>query len=194
MERSTHVSLLARLADGDDPAAWWEFHDRYRELLLGFARRCGLQPIDCDDVAQEVLLNLTRSMPGFRYDPTRGKFRSYLKTAVVHAVSRHSSRSLREEVLDGAEVDEHASRTDSGLEALWEEEWRRHHVRHAMCRLASEFNETDRMAFTDYALRDRAAAETARLLGVSVDRVYQAKSRILRRLGELIAGQVSDEG
>ena len=61
---TTHTTLLARLAKGDDSSAWQEFNDRYGQLIRGFARRRGLQPADCDDVAQEVLLGLSKAMPG----------------------------------------------------------------------------------------------------------------------------------
>ena len=83
---------------------------------------------------------------------------------------------------------------DPAESAVWEREWRQHHVRRAMQRLQSEFNEQDRMAFTLYAVQGGTAARTAEELGLSVDQVYQAKSRILKRLTELIAEQVSNDG
>ncbi len=94
---STHATLLARLRDGEDRAAWQEFCDRYGELIQGFARRRGLQPSDCDDVVQETLLALTKSMPKFHYEPGKGSFRSYLKTIVLHTIFRRS-RQKRGEV------------------------------------------------------------------------------------------------
>ena len=44
MEHSTHASILIRISEGLDPTAWREFHDRYVDLIRGFARRYGLQP------------------------------------------------------------------------------------------------------------------------------------------------------
>ena len=63
-----------------------------------------------------------------------------------------------------------------------------------MGRLAHEFTEKDRMAFTAYALLDRPAADTAQELGLSMDQVYQAKSRITKRLSAQIELQVQEEG
>ena len=63
-----------------------------------------------------------------------------------------------------------------------------------MGRLAAEFNERDRMAFTRYAVLGQSAAQTAEALGMSLDQVYQAKSRILKRLTERISQQVEEEG
>jgi len=192
MEFSTHVDLLSRVANQDDQGAWWEFHERYKDLVVAFARRSGLQAIDCEDVAQQVFLNLCRSMEGFRYDPGKGKFRSYLKTAVLHEVFQHNRRVRQDLVLEGDAIEDRVAPDDHDPDALWEEEWRQFHIRKAMGKLASEFSEKDRMAFTEYALRNRPALETAEDLGLSVDQVYQAKSRILRRLSVLIGEQLED--
>jgi len=194
MNYTTHVTLLERLSAGVDSSAWWEFHDRYAELIRGFARRQGQQPSDCDDIVQEVLLTLSRSMGGFEYDPTRGKFRSYLKTLTLRAIFR----SQRQKPAPGGleEIEEHVKHATENptIECYWEDEWRQHHIRRAMRRLEPEFQEKDRMAFTLYAMKGRPAREAAETLGISVDQVYQAKSRILRRLSEMIAEQVADEG
>ena len=75
-QTATHTTLLARLSQGSDGAAWAEFHERYGELIRRFARSRSMQSSDCDDILQEVLLSLSKTMPTFQYDPTRGKFRS----------------------------------------------------------------------------------------------------------------------
>lgn len=190
----THATLLARLAGDDAPAAWPEFVSRYGDLIRGFARRRGLQTADVDDVTQDVLVSLSKALPGFRYDPAKGKFRSYLKTVVVRAIAKKSLQRRGEFTLldlDGA--------TRDGLDAPdaeshWEVEWRQYHVRLAMRTINSEFNEADRSAFELYALHGREARDVASDLGLSVDQVYQAKSRITRRLAQLIEAQVQDEG
>ena len=194
MDYTTHVTLLARLSDGIDPSAWSEFHHRYGDLILGFARRYGLQSVDCEDVAQEVLMALSQSMADFQYDPAKGKFRSFLKTLTVRTIFRRIRQKQASEVQCDIEAADGGASSDDTIEALWEEEWQQYHIRQAMQRLEAEFNEEDRMAFTQYAMENRPAAETAKGLEMSLDQVYQAKSRILKRLTALIAEQVADEG
>ena len=80
------------------------------------------------------------------------------------------------------------------MESLWEEEWRQYHLRFAMKRIDSEFNEADRAAFRLYAVDQKPALEAAQALGLTVDQVYQAKSRILARLSALVEAQVREEG
>lgn len=193
-QTTTHATLLARLATGDDPAAWRELEDRYAELIRGFARRRGLQPSDCDDIAQEVLLALTRNMPGFEYDPARGRFRGYLKTIALRAISRklRQKRGLAAQ----AAVEEAAADAldDPAAEEHWEAEWRQHHLRLAMKSVRAETGEQDMAAFDAYVGEGRDADEVARALGVSVDVVYQAKSRVLKRIRSHIALQTAEEG
>ena len=79
-------------------------------------------------------------------------------------------------------------------EAAWEAEWRSYHLRLAMRTIRAEFSASDVAAFESYVGAGNAAEQAAADLGISVDRVYQAKSRILRRLGDVIAAQVEEEG
>ena len=190
---TTRVSLLARLSAGDDQSAWRDFHDRYGALIWRVARGQGLQPADCDEVVQDVLAALIQTLPRFHYDAEKGRFRSYLRTVTFHAVFRkkrqeHAAESLSyggETLTDDADAD---------LERLWEAEWRQYHVRTALQRISVEFSQNDLAAFEAYALSDRDARSVAESLGMSLDRLYQAKSRILKRLTEVIAERVDEEG
>lgn len=188
---TTHATLLARLADASDTQAWRDFAERYRELIYNFARRRGLQPEDCEDVLQDVMLQLAKTLPEFKYDPAKGRFRSYLKTITLHTIFRRSRQNAGESAL---QINESSVPDDVDSEALWDEEWRQHHLRQAMRVIALEFNATDQRAFEEYAVAGREARAVAEAVGMSVDQVYQAKSRILRRLTEVIDAQVAEEG
>ncbi len=192
-QTTTHVSLLARLHDGKDTAAWREFCDRYEELIRGFARRQGVVGSDADDVVQDVMLSLTKAMPGFNYDASKGKFRSYLKTIVVHAISARSRQNPRVSAL-GEGTQTAPAAPDGGGQEPWEAEWRQYHLRQAMKAVRAEFKASDLAAFEGYVNAGRDPSSVARELGMSVDSVYQAKSRILRKLSETIARQVEEEG
>ena len=63
-----------------------------------------------------------------------------------------------------------------------------------MAKVELEFSRADVAVFQAYAIAGRDARETAESLGVSVDQVYQAKSRILKRIGELVEEQINQEG
>jgi RNA polymerase sigma-70 factor (ECF subfamily) len=192
-QTTTHTSLLERLRGDSAVAAWGEFVERYGDLIRGFARRRGVQPADCDDVVQEVLLSLSRTLPGFQYDPAKGKFRAFLKTVALRTIV---DRSRQKREAAGGVLEEAVERAghESELEEAWEAEWRQYHLRKALRVIQVEFADTDCQAFRYYALEQRDARETAASVGLSTDQVYQAKSRIVRRLSTLIQAQVDEEG
>lgn len=194
-ELSTHASLLAKLKLGGNDDAWSEFDDRYRELLFLFARRRGLQAADADDVAQETLAATHRALPRFDYDPAKGRFRSWLKTAALRTIlnrRRPAADALPHAADDAPGLA--ALAADPELEAAWETEWRRYHVRVATAKARMEFNAKDFAAFEATAVEGRPATEVAAALGLTPDSVYQAKSRLLRRIREHVEAQVAEEG
>lgn len=131
-------------------------------------------------------------MPGFVYDPSKGLFRSYLKTVVMNAISRRFRQNPSGPGLSA--VGEPEARATDEDDAHWEQEWRQYHLRTAMRIVATEFGDKDMGAFEQYALQGREAGAVAAELGLSVESVYQAKSRILRRLSKVIEAQVAEEG
>ncbi len=194
LAQTTHISLIERLSDGRDPVAWHEFCSRYGDLIRNFARHQRLQPADVDDIVQDVLVALTKAMPGFTYDPSKGKFRSYLKTVTLHAIFARSRQKRGEVALVDMKTAAEAAGADAATESLWDEQWRQYHLRQAMRIIESEFNEADISAFKQYGVSGRSAKDVADELGVSVDSIYQAKSRILKRLSAIIEQQVAEEG
>ncbi len=196
-QTGTHASLLARLGQslnsGSD-AAWSEFVDRYGELIRGFCRNRGVVGPDCDDIVQDVLLSLAKAMPGFKYDPAKGKFRSYLKTVTLHAIFRKSGQKGSAQALSEVDALTHAAASDEAVDATWEQEWRRYHLRRAMQTIDAEFSSRDRAAFTRYAVAGEDGAVVAKDLGISMDALYQIKTRVTRRLAQVIEQQVQDEG
>ena len=193
-QTTTHGTLLARVADPSDQAAWTDFCAQYEELIRAFARRQGVFGADADDVVQEVLLALTKALPGFEYSPAKCKFRSYLKTVVVRAIHRRREREGGFVALGSLEHKSDAGPGGDGLDEVWEEEWRQQHLRRALRRIESDFNAQDVRCFRAYVLEGENADAVAERMSVNVGQVYQVKHRMLSRLRDLIAEQVEDEG
>src|SRR5215470_1734099 len=130
---TTQPSLLIRVRNPNDQAAWREFDLKYRGLILGYCRARGLQASDAEDVRQIVMLNLAKFLPAFEYQPGKGRFRYYLGRTVRHAIAHFFSRPNRANAALDSDVLAAipAPQTDE-TDETWEQEWVRHHFRLAM--------------------------------------------------------------
>ncbi len=73
----TRVSLILRLRDRDDVAAWHRFTMLYEPVIYRMARRRGWQHEDARDLVQDVLMAVARAVGS--WDPSGpGRFRSWL--------------------------------------------------------------------------------------------------------------------
>lgn len=189
----TRPSLLARVQDSADQDAWREFDAVYRDLVLGYCRRRGLQPADAEDVRQIVMMSLARSMPRWEYRRERGRFRAYLGCVVRNAVARHLSRRPNDDVqLETCIRAVLSDPEDSATDGLFEDEWVRHHYRRALAAVRATFTEESVRAF-ERLLEGVPAARVAQEFDTTESAVHQVKRRIKMRLRERIAEQVEAE-
>src|SRR5207244_3271465 len=79
----TPASLLERLRQPGDAAAWDRFVTLYTPFLYRCVRPLGLQAADRADLLQDVFLVLYRKLPTFTYDPTRS-FRAWLRALLLN--------------------------------------------------------------------------------------------------------------
>jgi len=183
---TTRISFLGRLRD-HSTLGWAEFDERYRDLLYRYALRCGAAPDEAEDIVQEVELSVFKAMDRFQYERARGRFRSYLRAAVVHAVAKRASPGTGPEIgfepLDPDEVAE-----DDPRDAEWEREWQLHRLRNALRSIVNEkeFDPATLEAFRLYVLAGLTAESTATQVGISCASVHQAKCRVLKRLRQKI--------
>src|SRR5437763_14420352 len=91
----TRASLLVRLRDPRDEAAWVEFINLYGALVYNYARKRGLQDADAADLGQEVLRAVAGSVGRLEYDPRRGLFRNWLFTLVRRKLSNWRAAQRR---------------------------------------------------------------------------------------------------
>ena len=85
-QEATRVSVLARLLDSTDEAAWekaWrEFVERYTPWIWKWLMHRGLQPADAEDVSQEALLKALMEIKGFKQIITKSKKSGTIKKLV----------------------------------------------------------------------------------------------------------------
>ncbi|HNQ22392.1 MAG TPA: sigma-70 family RNA polymerase sigma factor [Phycisphaerae bacterium] len=177
---TTRLSLLERVRDLDDASGWAQFDKLYRPLLMLYARRRGLSPADAEEIAQECLEVLVAKIQGFE---RRLSFRAWLHRIVDHKVNQHLARQRRALSL-GPEWLEEAPATEPSPAQIWEQQWDRTHLFYCLAALRSDFAPHTLQAFELYVLQGLPVAEIARLLGMTPNQIYVAKSRVMRRLRE----------
>jgi RNA polymerase sigma-70 factor (ECF subfamily) len=191
----TRPSLIARLRDHADRAAWAEFVDLYAPVVFRFARARGLQEADAADVTQEVLRSVAAAIPRFDYASTRGGFRAWLLHITKNRLRtfyRGTARAARLGAAPAIDLDDLPGPEDKA-DAIWEEEWRRQVFARACSHVRATVSRQTWEAFDRTALRGEAGREVADALGLSVAAVYLAKSRVLARLREYVeAAEGSD--
>ncbi len=88
----TRASLLARLGDPSDGAAWQQFVELYGSLVYGFARQRGLQDADAADLTQEVFLAIAQTAGRWHYDRRQGSFRGWLYGLTHNKIAKFFQR------------------------------------------------------------------------------------------------------
>jgi RNA polymerase sigma-70 factor (ECF subfamily) len=184
---STPASLLERLRHQEqDQQAWDRFVELYTPLLFAWTRRLGLQASDAADLVQEVFTVLVQKLPEFAYHPQQS-FRAWLRTVLLN---RWRDACRRRAVLPVQQHDTplpDAVGPDPAGEFA-EAEYRRHLVARAVELMQAEFQPVTWKACWEFVVNGRPAAEVAQELGVTVNAVYLAKGRVLRRLRTELEG------
>lgn len=97
---TTKLSLLIRVKDRNDEAAWAEFVKVYTPLIYGFSRSRGLSESDARDVTQAVFVRVLKSIGAFEYDPARGRFRAWLGTLTWREIAGQHQKTAADPVFD----------------------------------------------------------------------------------------------
>ncbi len=177
---TTHPSLLVRVRDGTNHQAWSEFVAVYGPLIYSFCRKRGLQESDAADVSQEVLSRVAGAMAQFDYQPDKGRFRSWLGTITFRELSRLTGGRKTEASPSGEAMQVLA--TNNQVTSDWDDHFHASLLKVALERIQHDFDAVNWQAFKGVWLDLQSADKVAEDLGITVDKVYVAKSRILKRL------------
>ena len=186
----TSATLMRRLhAAPDDPTTWREFVERYGRQVFSWCRHYSLQEADAEDVTQEVLLELARSMRKFEYDASRS-FRAWLKTLTHRAWCDFLEKRRRAHQGSGdsqvlQKLEETAARDD--LEKRLAEEYDRELLEAATFEVRRRVAAHTWEAFRLLAFEGLSGVEVAERLKMNVGSVYVARSSVQKMLKEQLA-------
>src|SRR3954467_4933888 len=185
----TRASLLVRLRDPRDEAAWGQFVELYGPLVYGYARKQGLQDADAADLTQDVLQAVASAVSHLEYDPRRGSFRNWLFTVVRRRLSNW--RRARRNRPDGGtrgegqrQLEQHPAPEGEG--PGWDSEWEQRVFAWACALVRREVSDATWQAFWRTAVEGQPGSQVAADLGLSAAAVYHARSRVRARLKDLV--------
>ena len=183
---STSPSLLLQLRRPGEQAAWQRFIDLYTPLLYHWSCRMGLPSQDAADLVQDVFVTLIQKLPRFTYDPGKS-FRAWLRT-VAENRWRDALRKRAADLPNAGDAALADAAVPDGAVAVWETEYRQHLVKRAVHLMRTHFEEKTWKACWALVVEGKSGADTAAELGMTIDAVYAAKARVLRRLRQDLDG------
>lgn len=183
----TRESLLGRLKDWKDEESWRVFFDTYWRLIYNAAIRAGLTESEAEDVVQETVLSVFKSMPRFQYDAEKGSFKNWLMRLTGWRITDQlrkrgptGCQSGRE--TEGADdtpiIERVADPVGLKLEALWDEEWERNLMQAAVASVRRRVDPQQYQVFDLYVVKGWPVSKVARTLRINPARVYLIKHRI----------------
>ncbi|MDP1799040.1 MAG: sigma-70 family RNA polymerase sigma factor [Planctomycetaceae bacterium] len=192
----TRWSLVVRLQDERDEAAWHEFIVEYEPFLLTYLHRRGLQEADARDVAQQVMTSICQSVANWKPDGRPGAFRRWMATIARHAAIKFMHRKSRQPDSGGgtaflARMNDVAS-VDNDTAA--QQEYQQAVFAWAVSRVKDEFRESTWTAFWETLVVHRPIDVVAQELGLSTGAVYMARSRVMARLRTQVAQLLDADG
>lgn len=178
----TSISLLDRLRHNAAEADWQRLVDLYTPLIRGWLRRHAPALREADDLVQDVLTVVVRRIGEFEHQRT-GSFRRWLRTITVNCLRDHWKRQRHRPQGTGdsdfLEMLQQLEDPDSRMSRLWDEEHDRHVTQRLLQLVRARFETSTWRAFERVALEGATPDEVAAELGVTVNAVFIARSRVL---------------
>ena len=176
-------SLLGGIKDSQEDA-WRRVSLLYAPLIYLWCRQNGIHSSDCDDIVQEVLRVVVSRVGEFERTRAKGSFRGWLRAITRNKIGDFIRVNRRRQQL----FDEMASlkrpsplaATEAANDAVREET--RLVFNQVLELIRTTFEEATWRAFLRVVMDGASPRAVAQELDLSVESVYQAKSRVLRRI------------
>jgi RNA polymerase sigma-70 factor (ECF subfamily) len=192
---ATRWTLIERLKNWDDQESWRQFFDSYWKLIYGVAIKSGLTHPEAQDVVQETVISVSKSMQNFKADPAYGSFKAWLLNLTRWRITdqfrkRRAAVNTREETpTSGSESSERDTTptavaelvpdpAGNALEVIWNDEWEKHIVDAALEKVKQQSSAKHYQIFFLQAIKQIPPAKIAETLNLKVDQVYLIKHRL----------------
>ena len=180
----TRSSLINRLKATINGESWEVFFNTYWELIYSVARRKGLSEADSQDIVQETILKVHKSLDRFQYNRERGSFKGWLCTITRTRLIEHYKKKQRQPPTQQPREDEDdplvnlADPQGPELDRVWSEEWSRSLIQRSLTFLKQQVSLKQYQIFKCYCIDEWTVKEVCDALNVNAAQVYMAKQRV----------------
>ncbi len=181
----TSLTWLGRLASAPGDDDWRRLVDAYGPLLATWLACAGVPACDRDDLVQEALLVVFRRVGEFEHRGP-GAFRAWLRGIVANHARKHFEKRRTAPAIDLDAV----AAPDSEIGRRLDLEHDRHLAARAMRIVEGDVAPSTWAAFRRQVVDGVPAEAVAAELGMTLNSVLLAKSRVLKRLRAALAGLV----
>ena len=179
-------NTLIQRARSMDEDAWITLTEVYGPLIYYWCRRSGLSPDDAADILQDVFRSVASHLCSFRKEREGDSFRGWLWTITRNKIRDWTKVRKGKAIAAGgtaahrclADLPEHEPHELS----CTQQTGIAHVVKRITESIRPSFEATTWQAFWRVTVDGIPSALVADELSISIDSVYQAKSRVLRKL------------
>ena len=189
MNRETSNTWVQDLKQSDPQShRWSQFLESYGPFVTRILITKGLDPNTVDDVVQNVMIVVVRRLPDFERRRT-GAFRSWLRAIAInclrdHWKSRHNRQSTGTDEFQSIIRDLEDPTSD--LTRMWNREHSEHVLGTLLDEVVDEFSSKNIEVFRRLAINEEKVDDVAKDMEMTVNACFIARSRVLRRLRELL--------
>ncbi|MCY3010034.1 MAG: sigma-70 family RNA polymerase sigma factor [Planctomycetota bacterium] len=179
----TRSSLIAQVQSPEDREAWDQFVLIYRPVIYRMARRRGMQDADAQDLSQDVLIRISKSIKG--WVPQEGvRFRHWLRKVASNAIVTAQTKSKPLGIVNGSAAEQILAEAPeaSAVTSELQDECFREQYLCAAAIVRVDVSPATWAAFEQTVIQGQSCEEAAESLGKSLGTIYAARSRILKRL------------
>lgn len=190
----TRASLIARICDMGNEQAWNEFASIYQPVIRRFIHKHGLQSADADEIQQEVLKRVARSVSTWEGTDKRSTFRGWLYR-ITRNLTIDFLRKRKNEIAKAPESDvglSHLEAPNAEESGEFQIEYEKQIFHWAAERLRPTIKVVNWDAFWLSTVEGVPIEEVARRLDISCSTVYVARSRIMARLAAMIQERLQE--
>lgn len=181
----TKQTLLVRIKDKDDQQAWEEFVVYYDSFILRVLRSLRIDSAEEDDLKQEILLKLWKSLKSLDYNPQRARFRTWLGTVIrnkVYDFLRKKQRTVKSSPVEDFQVEQQSvDLNEEEMINIIDKEWCKNITQIALKNLESVFSGNAIQVFK-LSLEETPAKKIAEKLDIAENSVYTLRKRVESKL------------